>query len=82
MKENLKLIWGLLFIAALIVPYVMGVWDDYGYAGVVIAAVALVLILVASRQVRPTFWWRGLRKTNKKEAPAAKDNSTATKQQS
>ncbi|MCG6535077.1 MAG: hypothetical protein L7F78_10360 [Syntrophales bacterium LBB04] len=76
MKENLKMFWGLLFILALFGPYIMGVWDDYGYGGVVVAAVALVLILISSRQVRPTFWWRGLRRNRKKEVPATKENST------
>ncbi|HUH65362.1 MAG TPA: hypothetical protein VLZ07_02930 [Syntrophales bacterium] len=68
MKKNLKLLWGLIFILALVVPYVMGVWDDYGYAWVAAAAFALVLILISSRQVKPTFWWRGLWK-KKDKAP-------------
>jgi hypothetical protein len=82
MKENLKVFWGLLFIVALIGPYILGLWDDYGYGGIVVAAVALVVILLSSRQVTPTFWWEGLRRKNKKEAPGTKENSTATKGQS
>ncbi len=71
MKENLKTLWGLLFIAALIVPYIMGVWDEYGYGAVVIAAAALIMYLISSRQVRPTYWWQGLRK--KKDKDVIKD---------
>ena len=82
MKENLKVFWGILFIAALIVPYILGLWDDYGYGGVVVAAIALVLILLSSRQVTPTFWWKGLWRKNTKEAPATKENSTANERHS
>ena len=68
MKENLKMFWGLLFIAALIIPYILGVWDNYGYGAVVLAAVALIMYLISTRQVKPTFWWRGLWK-KKEKAP-------------
>jgi hypothetical protein len=81
MKEKLKLFWGLLFMLALIGPYIMGVWDDYGYGAVVLAAIALIMYLISSRQVKPTFWWQGFRKKSKKEAPATKENSTAAKGQ-
>jgi hypothetical protein len=81
MKEKLKLFWGLLFILALIGPYILGVWDDYGYGGVVVAAFALVFVLISSHKVRPTFWWQGWRKESKKEAPATKENSTSAKGQ-
>jgi len=78
-KKNLKLFWGLLFILALLGPYILGVWDNYGYGGVVVAAAALVLILLSSHQVRPTFWWQSLRRKNKQGNPAKKEGSTAAK---
>ena len=64
----MKVFWGLIFVVILVVPYTLGVWDDYGYMCVVGAAVALLLITILGRHVTPTFWWQGLRKKNNKEA--------------
>jgi hypothetical protein len=66
-KEIWKAYWGLLLAAALIVPYALGVWEEYGYGAVVVTAVAFLLIIILSRQVKVVFWWEGLWKRKKKE---------------
>ncbi len=66
MKDVLKKYWGIIFAAALFVPYALGIWEDHGYAVVVAAAVALLLIVILGRQVKVTFWWEGLWKRKKK----------------
>jgi len=68
----MKTFWGLIFVVILVVPYALGVWDNYGYIYVIGAAVALLLVAILGRHVTPTFWWRGLRTKNNKEAN--KDN--------
>ena len=68
MNERMKAFWGLVFVVILVVPYIFGVWDDYGYVYVVGAAVALLAVAILGRHVTPTFWWRGLRKKKNKEA--------------
>ena len=68
MKERMKAFWGLIFVVILVIPYALGVWDDYGYIYVVGAAVALLMITILGRHVTPTFWWQGLRKKPDKEA--------------
>jgi uncharacterized membrane protein len=67
MKERMKALWGLVFVVILVVPYAFGVWDDYGYIYVVVAAVALLLVAILGRHVTPTFWWQGLRKKKNEE---------------
>jgi Flp pilus assembly protein TadB len=68
MKERMQAFWGLIFVVILIVPYILGVWDDYGYIYVFVAAIALLLVTILGRHVTPTFWWQGLRKKNNKDA--------------
>jgi Flp pilus assembly protein TadB len=68
MKERMKTFWGLIFFVILIVPYILGVWDDYGYIYVLVAAIALLLVTILGRHVTPTFWWQGLRKKSNKDA--------------
>ena len=69
MRKRIKALWGLIFVVILVVPYALGIWDDYGYIYVVGAAVALLMVAILGRHVIPTFWWQGLRrKKPKKEA--------------
>ena len=68
MKERMQAFWGLIFVVILIVPYILGVWDDYGYIYVLVAAIALLLVTILGRHVTPTFWWQGLRKNSNKDA--------------
>jgi hypothetical protein len=54
--------WGLLFILAIFVPYALGVWDDFGYAGVVLCFFIVLVVIILGRHMKITFWWEGLRK--------------------
>ena len=67
MKERMTALWGLIFVVILVVPYTLGVWDNYGYIYVVAAAIALLFVAILGRHVKPTFWWQGLRKKKKEE---------------
>jgi len=65
--------WGLLFVAVLLGPYALGIWDDVGYIWVLVGVFIFILVLLLVRRVTPTFWWEGLRKKKNKEGVPDQD---------